>query len=151
MIPLMQHDVVETFGWMTEEQFLDGVALGQVTPGPITITATFVGYQAAGLPGAVVATVAIFLPAFFFALIAGSVLDAIGNSAVARGALKGIGAAVVGTILATTAHLGRSALTDVWTFAIAAISLVVLVRWQLHSGLVLGGAALAGIAIGGLR
>ncbi|MEX1255812.1 MAG: chromate efflux transporter [Dehalococcoidia bacterium] len=150
MIPLMQHDVVETFGWMSNDQFLDGVALGQTTPGPIVITATFVGYQAAGLPGAVVATVAIFLPSFVFALLAARFLAVVSESVIARAVLKGLGAGVVGTILAATAHLGRSAFVDGWTVAIGIVALFALLRWRVHSAPLLGGAALAGLAFGAL-
>jgi chromate transporter len=150
MIPLLEHDVVERFGWMTREQFLDGVALGQSTPGPIVITATFIGYQAAGLPGALAATIAIFLPAFVFAILVGRFLEALAGSAALRAALKGIGAGVVGTILAVTARLGRSAVVDGWTVAIGLIALLALLRWRLHSAPLIGGAALAGLATGAL-
>jgi len=151
MIPLMEHEVVETFGWMTDEQFLDGVALGQTTPGPIVITATFVGYAAAGLPGAALATVAIFLPSFVFAVLTARFLEVLAASQLARAVLKGIGAAVVGTILAATARVGESAFVDGWTAAIGVVALVALLRWRVHSAVLIGAAALAGLAIGGIR
>jgi chromate transporter len=88
MIPLLEHDVVERFHWMTREQFLDGVALGQSTPGPIVVTATFIGYQAAGLPGALVATFAIFLPAFVFAILVGRFLVTFAESPALRAAAR---------------------------------------------------------------
>jgi chromate transporter len=148
MIPLLEHDVVDTFGWMSREEFLDGVALGQSTPGPIVVTATFIGYQAAGLPGALVATFAIFLPAFVFAILVGRFLTAFANAPLLRAALKGIGAAVVGTILATTFRLSRDAFVDGWTVAIGVVALILLLRWRVHSAPLMGAAALAGLAIG---
>jgi chromate transporter len=148
MIPLLEHDVVERFGWMTRDEFLDGVALGQSTPGPIVVTATFIGYQAAGLPGALVATFAIFLPAFVFAILVGRFLTAFAHAPVLRAALKGIGAAVVGTILATTVRLSRDAFVDGWTVAIGVVALILLLRWRVHSAPLMGAAALAGLAIG---
>lgn len=151
IIPLLEHEVVDTFGWMTREEFLDGVALGQSTPGPIVVTATFVGYGAAGFLGATVATVAVFLPSFVFAIIASRLLTAFAQASLLRAALKGIGAAVVGTILAVTAHLARGAIVDGWTAAIGIMALAALVVLRPNSAYVIGGAALAGLAIGGIR
>jgi chromate transporter len=147
MIPLLENDVVDRSGWLSREAFLDGVALGQVTPGPIVITAAFVGYAAAGLAGACVATFAIFAPSFPFAVLASRFVAAFGEAAPVRAALKGISAAVVGAILATTLRLAENAFPDAWTAAMAVLSLVVLWRFRIHAGFVFAAAALAGLAI----
>ena len=151
MIPLIEHDVVDRLGWMTRQQFLDGVALGQATPGPIVITATFVGYKAAGLPGAAAATAAVFAPAFFFAMLLGRMLDTLRRSRLAQAFLKGIGAAVVGTILAVTAHLAREAFVDGWTIALGLGALAALLLGRADPVAVIVGGGLAGLALGPLR
>ncbi len=148
MIPLLQGPVVDHFAWLTRQQFLDGVALGQTTPGPIVITATFIGYGAGGLAGAAVATLGIFLPAFVFAILASRFITSFGEAPHVRAALKGIGAAVVGTILAATVRLADSAFVDVWAVAVGVIALAVLLRWRAHSAVLIAGAALAGVILG---
>jgi chromate transporter len=143
IIPLIEDQVVEGFGWMTREEFLDGVALGQATPGPIVITATFVGFGAAGLPGAVVATVAIFLPSFVFATASARFMEPMRRWEWARAFLKGVGAAVVGAILAAAIILARAAIVDVFTALLTALAFLVLVRFRAEVVYVLGiGAAL---------
>ena len=151
MIPLLEGPVVEQYGWLTREQFLDGVALGQSTPGPIVITATFIGYGAAGFAGAAVATAAIFLPAFFFSVLASRFITAFGEAVWLRAFLKGIGAAVVGTILGATVRLAESAFVDVLTVAIGVAVIVLLLRTKLHSALLLLGGGAVGLAYGALR
>ncbi len=103
-VPVMLQQVVEIRNWIDSKTFMDGIALGQVTPGPIVITATFVGYQIAGLPGAVVGTVAIFSPSFLMVLIMVPYFDLLQRSVVFRRALRGILASFVGLLLAVTAH-----------------------------------------------
>jgi chromate transporter len=146
IIPLIQDDAVERYRWLTPEQFLDGVALGQATPGPIVITATFVGYGAAGFPGAAIATLAVFLPSFVFAIAAANFLDRVRSWKIATAFLRGVGPAVVGSIAAVGAKLGRDAITDGWTVAIFATGLVV--AWRYGALPAMGLAGVAGIAIG---
>jgi chromate transporter len=148
LIPLIQNDVVDRYGWLTSQQFLDGVALGQMTPGPIVITATFVGYGAAGLPGAIVATVAVFAPSFVFAIAAGRFLDTVRSWKIASAFLRGVGPAVVGSIAAVSAKLGRDAITDAWAAAIFVGALALAWRYGPIPSILLAGAA--GIAIGQL-
>jgi chromate transporter len=146
LIPLVEDDVTTRYGWLTEQQFLDGVALGQVTPGPIVITATFVGYGAAGLPGAVVATLAVFAPSFVFAIAAGRFLDAIRAWRPGVAALKGVAPAVVATIAAVSARLGRDAIHDAWTAAIFVAALGLAWRFGPLPSLALAGAV--GVVVG---
>jgi len=148
MIPLIQDSVTKQHGWLTQRQFLDGVALGQATPGPIIITATFVGYAAAGLTGAAVATVAVFAPAFILAIVAGNFLERVRSWKMATAFLKGVGPAVVGTIAAVSVELGRDAITGGWTAAIAVAGLALAWRYGPLHALVFAGAS--GIAIGRL-
>jgi chromate transporter len=146
LIPLIQDDVVERYGWLTQQQFLDGVALGQATPGPIVITSTFVGYGAAGFPGAIVATVAVFSPSFVFAIATSRFLDSIRSWKLARAFLAGVGPAVVGSIAAVGAKLGRDAITDGWTAAIFLAGLAIAWRWGPIPAM--GVAGVTGIAVG---
>ena len=148
MIPLLEDPVVGHFGWLTREQFLAGVAVGQTTPGPIVITATFVGYGAAGLAGAAVATFAIFLPSFFFAVLTSRFIAAFGEVAWLRAALKGIGAAVVGTLVAVSVRLGESAFVDAATVAVGIAAALALLRFRLHGALLVAIGGAAGLAIG---
>jgi chromate transporter len=150
MIPLIEHDVVERFEWLTKEQFLDGVALGQSTPGPIVITSTFVGYGAAGWSGAVVATVAVFAPSFVFAVIVARFTDRLRAWKLGRDFLAGVGAAVAGAILATAALLAGDALDDVLTWAIAIVALAVLTLTRTQAIYLLAAGAVIGFLAEGV-
>ena len=148
LLPLIQSAVTKQYGWVTQKQLLDGVALGQATPGPIIITATFVGYAAAGFAGAIVATVTVFAPAFVFAICAANFLERVRSWKIATAFLKGVGPAVVGTIAAVSAQLGRDAITDGWTAAIAVAGFGLAWRYGPLPALAFAGAA--GIAVGRL-
>jgi chromate transporter len=109
----MLHQVVDVRHWMDSKTFMDGIALGQVTPGPIVITATFVGYQIAGMPGAFIGTVAVFSPSFLMVLITVPYFDRLQRSLLFRRALRGILASFVGLLLAVAAQF---AMAISWTF-----------------------------------
>ena len=111
-VPVMLHQVVDVRHWMDSKTFMDGIALGQVTPGPIVITATFVGYQIAGLAGALAGTVAVFSPSFLMVLITVPYFDRLQHSLLFRRALRGILASFVGLLLAVT---GQFAIAASWT------------------------------------
>jgi chromate transporter len=108
-VPLMMHEVVDKRQWMDARTFMDGIALGQVTPGPIVITATFVGYQVAGVLGAIAGTVGIFAPSFLMVLIAVPFIDRLQYSVWFRRALRGVLASFIGLLLAVTVHFGMAA------------------------------------------
>ena len=110
LVPLMQQAVVHDYGWLTTRQFLDGVALGQLTPGPVTMTATFIGYGAAGLTGALVATLGIYLPSFAFVLLGAPLMDRLRQLAWVPTALRGVTAVVPGAIAAVTLQLAATGL-----------------------------------------
>ena len=148
MIPLIQEEVVEQYGWLTEQEFLDGLALGQATPGPIVITATFVGYAAAEWWGAILATVVIFLPAFVFVLfVTGPFMDRFRTSENVRAFLKGAGAAVVGAILAAAVLLFDDAVVDAWTLALFAAALGAVWLLKVELALVILSAGVLGLVL----
>ncbi len=129
IIPLMQHDAVHTYHWMTSAQFLSAVALGQVTPGPVVQTVAVVGYAAAGLPGGLLAALIAFAPSFAFVLAGGRHFDTFRRSATARAFLSGAGPAAIGAIAGAAVSLGLG-LSHGWQVAVlaAAICWLVLLR-----------------------
>jgi chromate transporter len=146
VIPFLQRDAVVAGAWMSNEQFLDGLALGGVIPAPLIIFSTFVGYLGAGPWGAVVITCGIFLPAFSFTLIAHDLLERVTQAPRVHRFLSGVTAGVVGMIAATAVPLARDALGTWQAAAVFAGSLVLLyvVKHRLSVLLVIGSAALAG-------
>ena len=133
IIPLMQGDAVHTYHWMTDTQFLNAVALGQVTPGPVVATVAAVGYAAHGIGGAALAAAVAFLPSFSFVLLAGRRLSALRESARARAFLDGAGPAAIGAIAGAAVPLA-GALRDGWQVAVLAAAAVTLLL--LRSGVV---------------
>lgn len=140
-VPLMYHEVVEKHAWMRPAVFMDGIALGQVTPGPIVITATFVGYQVARLTGAVVSTVCVFLPSFLIVLLAEPWFRRFRSSPVFGAAVQGLLLSFVGLLASVTVQFARVAPWSVPSGIIAAIALVALVRKVDVLWVVLAGAA----------
>ena len=130
-IPFLQHDAVVTGGWMTNQQFLDGLALSSILPAPLIIFSTFVGYLGGGPLGAILLTAGIFLPAFSFTLIGHNFFEKnlIENKA-AHAFLDGVAAGVVGLIVITTIGLFRAAVTDLPSLGIFLIALLMLYRWK---------------------
>jgi chromate transporter len=146
IIPLMQHDAVHTYHWMTTAQFLSAVALGQVTPGPVVLTVGVVGYAAAGLAGGLLAVVIAFTPSFVFVLAGGPHFDRFRRSAVAQAFLSGAGPAAIGAIAGASVTLGLG-LTQLWQVAVlaAAACWLLLLRRGVVSTLL--GAAGVGIVV----
>jgi len=140
LLAFLRADLVSRLHWLTERQLLDAVAVGQVTPGPVFTTATFVGYVLRGVPGAAVATVGIFLPAFVYVALSGVLLPRLRRSSVARSALDGLNVASLALMAVVTWQLAAAALIDPWTGVLAAAAAVLLLRWRVNaSWLVLGG------------
>ncbi len=125
-VPLMQHEVVDVHHWVQAPVFIDGIALGQVTPGPIVITATFVGYLFAGVAGAVVATAAIFLPSFTILVLVEPYFDRFKRNRYFRKAITGILLSFVGLLLAVTVRLGINVGWEVWSVVLALAAFVAL-------------------------
>ena len=141
LVALIRSNMVAHLGWISERQLLDAIAMGQVTPGPLSTTATFIGYLLGGIPGAAIATVAIFLPAFFFVAISGPLVPRLRQSPLAGAVLDGVNVAALALIAVVSWQLFRSAVVDGTTLVLAALSLFLLVVYRVNSvWLVLGGA-----------
>ena len=151
LLAFLRADLVERLGWLTEQQLLDAVAVGQVTPGPLFTTATFIGYVVAGAPGAVVATVGIFLPAFVFVAVSGSLIPRLRRSPTAGAALDAINAASLALMAVVTWQLGRSAIIDVPSALLALGAGAVLVTTRTNSAWLVLAGGIAGAAIALLR
>ncbi|MEO5924421.1 MAG: chromate transporter [Bryobacteraceae bacterium] len=143
LLAFLRADLVERWHWLTEAQLLDAIAVGQFTPGPVFTTATFIGYLLGGSAGAVVATVGIFAPAFFFVAISGPLVPRIRSSPIAGAALNGVNAASLALMGVVAYELGRGALIDWPTILLAIASAAVLLRFRVNSAwLVLAGAVI---------
>lgn len=147
LLAFLRADLVVHRAWVTDAQLVDAVAIGQVTPGPVFTTATFLGYLLRGPAGAVVATVGIFLPAFILVAISGPLIPLIRRSATAGAFLDGVNVASLALMAAVTYDLGRSAIMDWVTIALAAASAVLLLRFRVNSAWLVLGGALVGIAV----
>jgi chromate transporter len=145
IVPFLQQGVVQEYGWLGQREFLIAVAIGMISPGPVVITATFVGYLVAGFWGAVAATVGIFLPSFLLILVAAPVLKRHRANRNVQGFVKGAYAAAIGTILGASVLLGRIAIGDWLTILIGVIALVVLFRWKVSNPLLMAAAAAVGL------
>lgn len=145
LLAFLRGDLVERFGWLTEAQLLDAIAIGQVTPGPVFTTATFIGYVLGGMPGALIATAGIFLPAFIFVAISGPLIPRIRRSPLAGAFLDGVNAAALALMGVVTWQLSSSALVDWLTVGLAIASAVLLLRFKLNSAWLVLGGALAGL------
>jgi chromate transporter len=132
LIAFLRADVVERLGWLTERQLLDAVAVGQVTPGPLFTTATFVGYLVGGAAGAAVATVGIFLPAFVFVALSGPLVPRLRRSRVAGAVLDGVNVASLAMMAAVTLQLGSATLRAPLPVALAGLSLALLARYSIN-------------------
>jgi chromate transporter len=143
LIAFLRADLVTRLGWLTESQLMDAIAIGQMTPGPVFTTATFIGYLLAGSSGALVATVAIFLPAFVYVAISGPLVPWLRRSPLASGALDGVNAASLALMAVVSWQLARSSVTDLHSLAIAAGSVLALLVWRVNpTWPILGGAAI---------
>jgi chromate transporter len=145
LLAFLRTDFVEQRHWLTEAQLLDAIAVGQVTPGPVFTTATFIGYVLGGAPGAVLSTLGIFLPAFFFVAISGMLLPKIRRSASLGALLDGVNVASLALMAVVTLQLCRTALVDPISLLLAGLSGLLLLRYKLNSTWLIVGGALVGI------
>ena len=151
LVAFLQTEFVERLGWISSGQLLDAVAIGQFTPGPVFTTATFIGYLMAGVPGAVVATIGIFLPGFVFVAITNPFIPRLRKSPWLSGLLDGIVAASLGLMAAVTVDLARQSIVDVWTALIAIAAAVLLIRCRVNSTWLIVGGGAVGLASTWLR
>ncbi|HTO73274.1 MAG TPA: chromate efflux transporter [Gemmatimonadales bacterium] len=147
LLAFLRADLVERLGWLTERQLLDAIAVGQMTPGPVFTTATFVGYLLGGGSGAAVATIGIFLPAFFFVALSARVLPRLKASPVARAALDGINVASLALMAVVTWQLSLASLIDWPTGVLALISFAILLRYQLNSAWLVAAGGMIGLLV----
>jgi chromate transporter len=145
LLAFLRADFVQHLHWLTNRQLIDAVSIGQVTPGPLFTTATFVGYLTGGAGGALLATLAIFLPSFVFVAVAYPMLPAIKASPWATGFLRGATASSLGLMLAVTFQLGRAAIVDPFTAMVALAAFLVLRRFEVSSVWLVLGSGAAGV------
>ncbi len=145
LLAFLRADLVERWQWLTESQLLDAIAVGQVTPGPVFTTATFIGYVLSGPTGALVATVGIFLPAFVFVALSSPFIPRLRASPYAGAFLDGVNVASLALMAVVTWQLGTTALVDWLTVLLALISAGLLLRWRINSAWLVLGGALVGV------
>ncbi len=150
LLAFLRNDLVVRWGWLSEGQLLDAVAVGQLTPGPLFTTATFIGYVLGGLPGAALATAGIFLPAFVFVAASGPIVPRLRGHRVAGAVLDGVNAASLALMGVVTWQLGGVALTDPLSWILALASAAILFRFRISSAWLVTGGALAGLIAGAL-
>lgn len=147
IVPFLHSGVVERFGWLTERQFVDAVAVAMITPGPVVITVAFIGYLVAGLSGAVVAAVAVFLPCYLLVVIPAPFYNRVATNLHLRAFVDGATAAAVGAIAGASIVIARRSITDLATIAICIVALLVLTRFRkVPEPVVVVLAALAGLS-----
>jgi chromate transporter len=144
LVAFLQGGLVESYHWLTQQQLLDAIAIGQFTPGPILSTATFIGYVVRGFPGAAVATVGIFLPSFIFVMISSPFIPKLRSSAVARSFLDGVNSGALGLMLAVCISLSASSLTSAGGWIIFGLAAVVLMTWKSNAAWIILGSACLG-------
>lgn len=143
LLAFLRTDLVQNLHWLTDKQLLDAVSVGQFTPGPVFTTATFIGYLLGGWPGAVLATVGIFLPSFLFIALVQPLAPRLRQARWTATLLDGVNAAALALMTGVLFQLGQHALTDVLTWAVALLSFAILLRFKVNSvWLILAGAAL---------
>jgi len=145
IVPFLEKGLVQEYGWLNGREFLVAVAIGMMSPGPVVITATFVGYLVAGFWGSLVSTIGIFLPSFILILVVAPILVRHRANPNVQGFVKGAYAAAIGTILGACVLLGKIAIGDWLTALIAAGSLAVLFRFKVSNPLLIGVTAVIGL------
>ncbi|HEX7394652.1 MAG TPA: chromate efflux transporter [Anaerolineaceae bacterium] len=146
LLAFLRADLVNNLGWLTDRQLIDAIAIGQITPGPLFTSATFIGYLVGGVPGALLATLGIFLPSFFFVAVSSPLLPRIRSSAWASAFLDGVTVASLGLMAGVTLQLGIAAFVDPLTIIVALVCLFLLVRLRINSTWLIAGGALIGLA-----
>jgi len=143
LLAFLRADLTERWEWLTDQQLIDAVTIGQITPGPVFTTATFIGYLLGGWSGAILATIAIFLPGFIFVAISQPLIPKLRNSRPLSGILDGIVIASFGLMSAVTWQLAQTSLVDIQTMVIGLVTIAILMIWRPNSSwLILAGAAL---------
>lgn len=147
MIPQIETDIVDAHRWMDHQTFADGMAFGQITPGPVLITATFIGYKVAGLLGAVATTIAAFLPSFVMTTIAGASLNRFRSNFLVQSFLAGVAPAVVGMLAAAGVSLAKSGLSSPLSYGVATMAFLLMLRAKLNPVVIIFGCGLVQWAV----
>ena len=146
LVPVLHQTLVEKLGWLSPQEFIDGVAISNLTPGPISVLATFAGYRLRGIVGALVATGALYLPAVVLMLVLCHQYERLKDRRETQAFLAGVIPAVIGLVLSTAVLLASGTLHSWRAFAFAGLALLVLIRWNVHPACVLAVGAVAGAA-----
>jgi len=133
LLALIQNDVVNNFHWMTQRQLVDAITVGQITPGPVSSAATFIGYQVAGYGGAVVATLGIFIPSFFIVFLTSKWLPNIKRGGILHYFLQGVTIGVIALILVVALRIFQTAITDILTLVVSAVGLFLLWKYEVET------------------
>ena len=141
----INYDIVARYHWLTERQLLDAIAVGQITPGPVSSAVTFIGYLIEGLPGAILSTIAIFLPSFLIVLLLGKILPRLRKSPIAQSLLDGVNSGVVALIFAVGLNLLHNSIIDVGTAIIFLLGIFVLIKYRLDPALLILSGGLIGL------
>lgn len=144
LIAFLRADFVERLGWLTEQQLIDAIAIGQITPGPLFTSATFIGYLLGGIPAALIATLGIFLPSYIFVAISNPIIPKLRGSPWAGSLLDGVIVASLGLMAAVTFQLGLASLIDLPTLVIFGLSAILLIRYKVNTTWLIIGGALIG-------
>ena len=147
LLAFLEQGLVQQHAWLTRQQLLDAVAIGQFTPGPVLSTATFIGYMLGGVPGAVVATIGIFLPSFFCVALLAPVLFRLRQSSWMAAFLDSVNVCAVALMTGVTVDLSRDALRGWPAWVISVVSLVVLLRWKIGAAWIVLGGGIAGLLL----
>jgi chromate transporter len=146
LIPVLHQNLVVRLGWLSPQEFIDGVAISNLTPGPISVLATFAGYRLRGIAGALTATVALYLPAVIVMLLLCRQYERLRDRKLVQAFLAGVAPAVIGLVLSTGMLLAAGTLHSWRAFVFAAVALLLLIRWKWQPGLILALGAMAGAA-----
>ncbi|MBI2759400.1 MAG: chromate efflux transporter [Chloroflexi bacterium] len=147
LFAFLRADFVSRLGWLTDQQLIDAIAVGQITPGPLFTSATFIGYLLRGIPGALLATLGIFLPSFIFVAISNPLIPRIRNSVWMSSLLDGVNASSLGLMAGVTFQLGLASLTDIFASLLVILALILLIRYKVNSTWLIAGGALAGYLV----
>ncbi|PIU62585.1 MAG: chromate transporter [Armatimonadetes bacterium CG07_land_8_20_14_0_80_40_9] len=147
MIPLMERDFVQRYHFLTQKEFLDSLAIGQITPGPVAITATFIGFKLAGFWGALFSTLGVFLPSLFIMLILSRIYLALQENRYLKAAFRGITPAVIGLILAVTLNLSQYSICNLKSLLIALLIFIIVFRLKIDYSLAIISSGLLGLLL----
>jgi chromate transporter len=147
IVGVLRQEVVDNLHWLTSKEFIDGIAFGQITPGPVVITSTFIGYMTSGVIGSIVSTVCIFLPTFIFVILLAQKIHKFKDNFYLKALIKGANAAALGAILSTAFILSKDALIDVTTIIFFLVAILILFLTKFKDIYLILLASLAGILI----